>query len=55
MPTYNNSPKAGDKVERERRESLSDFRKRERAQQRRDGDRDYFSFNNFHLRCINFI
>ena len=46
MPTYNNSPKAGDKVERERRESLSDFRKRERAQQRRDGDRDYFSFNN---------
>ena len=46
MPTYNNGPKKGDKVERERRESLSDFRKRERAQERRDGDRRYFSLNN---------
>ena len=46
MPTYNNNPKKGDEVERERRESLSDFRKRERAQERRDGDRRYFSLNN---------
>ena len=44
MPTYNNGPKAGDKVERERRESLSDFNKRKRDQKRRDGKKDYFSF-----------
>ena len=44
MPTYNNGPKKGDKVERERRESLSDFNKRKRDQKRRDGEKDYFSF-----------
>ena len=46
MPTYNNNPKKGDKVERERRESIQDFNKRKRDQDRRDGKRDYFSFNN---------
>jgi len=53
MPTYNNSPKAGDKVERKRRESLSDFNKRKRAQERRDGDRDYFSFKKSFSRSNN--
>jgi len=44
MVTYNNRPKAGDKVERKRRESIQDFNKRKRDQDRRDGKRDYFSF-----------